>query len=256
MVRTLLLSFLFIFSLATAEEKPLVIGMELSYPPFETIDKAGNPTGISVEMAHELGQYLHRPVSIQNIPYVSLIPSLKNGKIDLIISSLTKTPEREKSIAFSKPYLKLGLALLVAKNSKLTSVTEVDQPGKKVAVKLGSTSQIWAQKHLKQAELIILDKESTAVMEVIQGKSDVFIYDQLSIYTHWRKHPETTRALLTSIEEESWAIGVRKDNQSLLNQVNAFIDDFRKMGGFAKLSEKYLKEQKQAFEEQKIPFVF
>ena len=105
----------------------LVVGMELSYPPFETIDAAGRPTGVSVDLAEALGKSLSRPVRIENIPFTGLIPSLKTGKIDCIISSMTDTPERRESIAFSEPYLNIGLALLVGKNSPLQSIADLDR---------------------------------------------------------------------------------------------------------------------------------
>src|SRR5690349_6158238 len=86
----------------------LVVGMELNYPPFETVDPQGKPSGISVDMAKVLGQRLHREVQIENIPFDGLVPALKTGKIDLIISSMTETPARAQSIAFSEPYLHTG----------------------------------------------------------------------------------------------------------------------------------------------------
>ena len=75
-----------------APSNELVVGMDLSYPPFETIQPDGSPGGISVEIAEHLGAYLHRPVRIENIPFVGLIPSLRARHVDLVISSMTDTP--------------------------------------------------------------------------------------------------------------------------------------------------------------------
>lgn len=73
---------------APAHEKTLVVGMELNYPPFEMVDPQGRPFGLSVDLAQALGRYLHRKVQIENIPFDGLIPALKTGKIDLIISCI------------------------------------------------------------------------------------------------------------------------------------------------------------------------
>ncbi len=70
--------------------------MDLSYPPFETIDENGKPAGISVRISQALADYLGRPLRIENMPFVGLIPSLQNGRIDCIISSMTDTPERRQ----------------------------------------------------------------------------------------------------------------------------------------------------------------
>ncbi len=107
---------------------PLVIGMELNYPPFEMTDASGNPSGVGVEMAQALAAYLHRPLQIENMPFDGLIPSLRTGRIELIISSMTATAERAKTIDFSDPYLSTGLAILAKKSGPIQGIADVDKP--------------------------------------------------------------------------------------------------------------------------------
>jgi polar amino acid transport system substrate-binding protein len=234
----------------------LVVGMDLSYPPFETIDASGNPTGVSVDLAKALGEHLGKPVRIENIPFTGLIPSLKTGKIDCVISSMTDTPERRTSISFSEPYLTIGLALLVAKDSQIRSISDVDQPGKSLAVRQGTTGEVWARANLKNAKTIALEKEAAAVLEVVQGKADAFLYDQMSVWKNAQEQSGTTRALLTPVKQESWAVGLKLENEALRTQVNEFLKTFRASGGFDRLGNKYLGEQKEAFRQQGIPFYF
>jgi polar amino acid transport system substrate-binding protein len=245
--------------LAGCAQRPpheLVAGMELTYPPFEMTDMKGAPAGVSVDMAHALGEFLHRSVRIENLPFDGLIPSLKTGKIDLIISSMTATAERAHSIGFSKPYLRTGLCLLVRKNSDVNAISDVDRPGRVVVVKQGTTGQTYAAGHLTAPEVRVLDQENACVLEVVQGKADAFIYDQMSVFKHWQKNLETTRALLEPFQEESWAIGMRKDDDQLRAQVNLFILDYRAGGGFERLGDRWLSEQKSAFRERGISFLF
>jgi len=234
----------------------LVVGMELRYPPFEMVDTQGKPAGISAEMAMALGEFLHRPVRIENIPFAGLIPALKTGKIELIISSMTKTAEREQSMDFSDPYLRTGLCLLVNKNTAIDSIEQADQPNVNVAVKQGTTGQLYARDHLTKAHLLTLNMDDACVLEVVQGKAQAFIYDQMSVFKHWQQHQDTTRALLKPFQEEHWAIGLRKGDDELRKKVNAFLLDYKAKGGFEKLGEKYLKEQKEEFRKMGIPFYF
>ncbi|HVE16727.1 MAG TPA: transporter substrate-binding domain-containing protein [Chthoniobacterales bacterium] len=234
----------------------LVVGMELNFPPFETIDNAGRPAGMSVDLAEDLGRALGRPVRIENIPFVGLIPALKASRIDLILSSMTDTPQRRESIAFSDPYFNIGLALLVGKNSAIQSIADLDQPGRTLAVRQGTTSETWARAHLRQARILAIEKESAAVLEVLQGRADAFMYDQISIWQNWKRHTDETRALLDPVERQPLAIGLRKDDTKLREQVNTFLKDYRAAGGFEKLGDKYLEEQKAAFKERGIPFYF
>ena len=236
--------------------KALVVGMDLSYPPFETIDENGRPTGISVRLAQELADFLGRPLRIENIPFVGLIPSLQNKRIDCIISSMTDTPERRQSIAFSDPYLSIGLALLVGAQSNLFSVADLDRPERTLVVRQGTTGELWARSNLKNAKVLSVEKENSAVLEVVQGKADAFIYDQMSVWQNWQKHPESTRAILAPLQKEHWAIGIRKDNDELRLKINAFIKEYRAKGGFGRLGDEFLSDQKKAFERENIPFYF
>lgn len=227
--------------------KPLIVGMELAYPPFEMTDTSGKPSGVSVDLATDLAKRLGRPVVIQNTSFDGLIPALKTGKVDLVISSMTATPERAKSIDFSDPYLATGLCLLLKSDSPARSIADLDRAGVKVAVKKGTTGHLYATNQLKKATLLVLDKESAAVLEVSQGKADAFIYDQLSTYQNWQRNRATTRALLEPFQREYWAVGIRQGNDELKREVNLFLKDYRQQGGFERLGDRYLKEMKDEF---------
>lgn len=233
--------------LAAENKGTLIVGMELAYPPFEMTDTKGQPIGVSVDLAKALGTALGMQVRIENMAFDGLIPSLKTGKIDLIISSMTATAERAQSIDFSDPYLQTGLCLLVRKNSPVMGISDLDREGMTVAVKKGTTGHSYAGKQLKHARVLVLDKEAAAVLEVVQGKADAFIYDQMSTYSNWQRNLQATRAILKPFQQESWAVGIRKGNDPLKIRINVFLKEYRAAGGFEKLGDIWLNEQKQQF---------
>ena len=245
-----------LFAVAAQAAESLRVGMELSYPPFESIGPDGQPQGVSVEMARALAEKIGRPLEIENIPFTGLIPALKSGKIDLIISSMTATPERAKAVAFSEPYLTTGLGALVPTSSKAAGLADIDQAGQTVVVRQGTTGEVFARKNIKNARVLTLDKESACVVEVVQGKAAAFIYDQMSVFQNNKRNPDTTRALLSPLQTESWAIALRPGDDAVLAQVNAFLAKYRAAGGFEKLSDRFLSEEKAAFAAQGIPFFF
>lgn len=245
-------------TLVNSAEKPLVVGMELQYPPFEMSEKDGTPSGVSVDLAKALGKYLGREVKIENIAWDGLIPSLKTGKVDLIISSMTITDERQKTIDFSIPYAQSNLAILTNKKSGVNSIEDLNQKGKVIAVKKGTTGHIYANTYLKNAELLVFDKENAAVLEVIQDKADGFLYDQLTIYKNWANHKNTTVALLKPFQKkpEYWGVAIKKGNDELKEKVNAFIKQAKSDGTFDALSKKYLTEARATFDARGITFFF
>ncbi len=229
--------------------------MELSYPPFEMLDTKGNPDGVGYRMAEALAKELGRPLKVVAMDFSGLIPALKTNNIDLIISSMTATEDRRQSIDFSDPYAFTGLAILVGKKSTVNSAEDLKQPGRTIVAKTTTTGEAWAIKNLPGAQRVVFEDAAACVAEVVQGRADAFIYDQLTIYQYARENPETTRGLLTPIVEESWAIGIAKENETLRGKVNEFIAKFRKDGGFEKLGDEYLKEEKKFLQDSGVPFI-
>lgn len=234
---------------------PLRVGMELTYPPFETKDAAGNPDGVGVKLAEALAKDLGRPLKIVPMEFTGLIPALKSGNVDLVISSVTATEERRQSIDFSEPYAFTGLAILTGKDSKVQSAADLKAPGTRLAVKAGTTGESWVAANLPEAKRTGFSEDAACVLEVAQGRADAFIYDQLSIYRYHKMNKDTTRALLAPFVEENWAVGIGKGNTELKAKVDAFIEKFRKEGGFGKLGDQYLAEEKKALEEMGVPFI-
>jgi polar amino acid transport system substrate-binding protein len=240
---------------STATGPALRIGMDLSYPPFEMQDTAGQPDGIGVKLAEALAARLGRPLKIVPMEFSGLIPALQTGNVDLILSSMTATDERRKTIDFSDPYAFTGLALLVRKDSDIQSIDDLKKPGRTLTAKTATTGQIWITRHLPEAKLVVFEDQSACVKEVSEGRADAFIYDQLSIYHYAKANPDTTRGLLKPFVEESWALGIAKGNDLLRGQVNDFIAAFRAQKGFEKLGEQYLTEEKKFLESQGVPFI-
>ncbi len=235
--------------------KPLVVGMDMTYPPFEFKNEQGEPDGVDVRMAEELARHLGRPLQLESYSFDGLIPALKSGTIDLIISGMTANPVRAESIDFSEPYAFTGLALLVAKDSPIKGIEDLKKPGVRVISKLGTTGETWARANLPGAVVSALDGEATCALEVAQGRAEAFLYDQLSIYKYWQANAATTRAILDPFVEEAWAIGLRKGNEALRAEVNDFLKAFRAGGGLARLGDRYLAEEKKLLQELGQPFI-
>ena len=230
--------------------EPLVVAMELAYPPFETRDEAGDPAGVSVELIKAFGEYAGREVRIENTAWDGLIPALQTGAADIVISSMTITEERKGLIDFSEPYANALLAILANADSGITSIDDLNQEGMVIAVKSGSTGHMYAEKNLTEAEILAMPDESACVTEVAQKRADGFIYDQLTIYRNWQNNLSTTSAVFIPFQDpEHWGIAVQKGNQELLDQINAFLKQYQENCGYEELTEKYLSEEKKAFDE-------
>jgi len=237
-------------SATNAERKTLVVAMELAYPPFETKDNAGNPSGLSVDFITQFAEAYNYDIVIENTAWDGLIPSLQTGMADCVISSMTITDERAKQVDFSDPYALAQLALLTNSSSGIKSIDDLNQEGRSIAVKTGSTGDIFATKNLTKTTIVRLADESACVTEVVQGKVDAFIYDQLTIYRNQLKNPTATSAVYIPFQDpEHWGIAVQKDNKELLAELNEFIATSRQDGTFDRLTEKHLADEYSVFKQ-------
>ena len=235
---------------ASSGSRTLRVAMELAYPPFETRDDAGEPTGVSVTFLQDFAAAYGYELSIENTAFDGLIPSLQTGKADVVMSSITITPEREEQVDFTEPYAVAQLAILAGADSGVERAEDLNQADKTVAVKTGSTGDVYATNHLSDAQILRLADESACVTEVVQGRADGFLYDQLTIYRNNQANPDTTRAVFIPFQDpEYWGIAVAQGNDGLRDELNEFIEQSKADGEFDRLTEQYLANEKAAFDE-------
>ncbi len=228
----------------------LRVAMELAYPPFETRDLAGNPDGISVAFLESFAKEYGYDLEIENTAFDGLIPALQTDLADAVMSSITITEAREEQVDFTDPYAVAQLAILANVDSQITSIDDLNQEGMTVAVKTGSTGDVYATENLPNAEIIRLSDESACVTEVVQGSADGFLYDQLTIYRNQQENPTTTEAIFIAFQEaEYWGIAVQDGDTELLEQFNEFIAASKENGFFDELTEMYMADEKAAFDE-------
>lgn len=230
--------------------KTLTVAMELAYPPFETRDEAGDAYGISPAFMQKFSDEYGYDLVIENTAFDGLIPALQTDKADAVMSSITITDEREAEVDFTDPYAVAQLAILANAQSGIGSIDDLNQPDKTVAVKTGSTGDVYATKNLTNAQIVRLADESACVTEVVQGRADGFLYDQLTIYRNNQANPDTTEAVFIPFQDpEYWGIAVADGNDELRAQLNEFIEQCKQDGTFEELTQEYLADEKAAFDE-------
>ncbi len=226
------------------KQKRLIVGMEAKFFPFEYADTTGKPIGFDVDLATLAAKELGVELEIKDMEFSGLIPALQGGKIDMIISGMTRTLARARTVTFTHPYFETGLCALLS-NKKAPDVTDVAQlndPGRIIAVKLGTTGDLVTAKLFPKAKVNRYKEETACVLEVVAGRADAFIYDQLSIVEHHRRNPDTTRAILKPFTHEPYAIAIRSGDFDFLTWLNLFLETIKADGRYKELHTKYFSE--------------
>ena len=231
---------------APKEELPaLKVGMDLRYPPFETVDSSSNPSGISVDIAKELGKFMGREVEIVDLPFGSLITSLQTGEIDIIIASMSITPARQETIDFTNPYVYFPLVTLANKAfvdaNNIQSIEDVlAYNGVKFAGQKGTVFlDIPTSKAANPGTPIETDSAALAVIEVTTGAAQATVLSLLAAASNYKANPASTVIFLDPLQVNPIGMGVKKGNAELLQKANEFIASMESEGVNTRLREKY-----------------
>ncbi|TLU83931.1 MAG: ABC transporter permease subunit [Chlorobium sp.] len=143
---------------------PLKVGVCATREPISFVDKHGRVTGFDGELARLLGAGLNRPVEFYNMKFMALIPALKSGKIDVIVSGMSATPERRKSVNFSQPYFVNPQVMLVKKARHAAAGSGGDGNGGVSLFLKGLASSFQSNLIQENRYLLILDGLKTTLL--------------------------------------------------------------------------------------------
>ena len=221
---------------ARPQANTLRVGMDLRFPPFETQDNAGVPFGISVDVAKAFGEYLGRPVEIVDTNFASLIPALNAGEIDIIIASMSRTPERAQSVDFSDTYFYFKIISLVNRQFAEANGITIDSSNEALTSIdtrfTGITGQVSASIPQQLGfDVEIATNLEAAVLNVVQGSSDVLMMSAFPVTRGHLANPEDTIVLWDPFVSSPIAMGVRQGESELLAQANSFIATMSQPGG-------------------------
>ncbi len=172
----LLLSSCSFNSTSTAAGKTLTVAVEGTYPPFEFQSDKGELQGFDVDLMNAIAASAGFKVRYQSLPFAGIIPALQGQTIDAAVAAMTITEERAKTISFSRPYFRSGLAIVTRTNNQ--NITNFDSlKNKKIAVQIGTTG---AQKasSIPGAEVRSFDDAPTTLRELLNGNVDAVVHDQ------------------------------------------------------------------------------
>ena len=217
----------------------LIMGTNALFPPFEYVGgPSGNEyMGLDIDIAKQIASDSGKTLKIENMKFDSLIMALNAGKIDFIASGMTITPERQASVDFSTPYYEATQVVITHKSD--TSINSVaDLQGKNIAVQLGATGDIMAQKYTNN--VAAFNSGFEAIMELKNNKVDLVLFDSQPAANFMQQNPNLKIQSL-QFEAEFYGLAVSKQNPQLLKQINTSLANMQADGQYDALITKYMK---------------
>jgi polar amino acid transport system substrate-binding protein len=225
------------------EENKLIVGTSADFPPFEYINDEGTIVGFDVEMVTMILEDAGYTVEVQDISFDSLIPSLQNGKIDVIAAAMTITPAREQQIDFSNPYYEADQSVLTKVDANLNISTSEDLQNYTVGAQTGTTGATWIQENLvdngtlSEDDFKRYETYTLAVLDLVNGNIDALILDKPVAESYVKN--QDVEIIMTIITNESYGLGVKLGNDNLVNQINSGLETLMASDDWDNLIQKY-----------------
>jgi polar amino acid transport system substrate-binding protein len=188
----------------------------------------GDPTGVSPDMALAIGARLGVPVKF--IPYArpgEIADDAESGKWD--IANIGAEPQRAAVISFTAAYAEIEATYLVPASSPIKSVSEVDQPGKRLAVTARSAYGLWLENNYRQGELVQFDSAGEALKAFDGGGFDAYAGLRPGLIDEQAKRPGS-RILDGQFTAVQQAVGTPKKNAAGFAFLKAFVEEAKKCG--------------------------
>lgn len=227
---------------ALAAEK-YTVASDCTWPPNEMLDENKQPTGYSVDYIKEVGKAAGFDVEVNNVAWDGIFGGVATGKYDIVASSTTITPERQKQFDFSDPYYQVVQAVVLPAGQEIKSLA--DLKGKKVGGQIGTTGIYVMRKANPNEPLQEYDDVGLAIQDLVGGRLDAVICDDPVAMYYVNKKPDTAGKLNLSFktdETEDYGFTIRKGRQDLVDKINKGIKIVKESGKEAELKKKWMGE--------------
>jgi polar amino acid transport system substrate-binding protein len=223
----------------------LRVGLSGNQPPLNMANRNGEIIGLEVDLMRALAQSMGLTVRFIVTPFADLIPAIERGDVDVVISGMTITPERNARVAFVGPYFISGKSVLtksptIASADNATLLNNADQ---RYAALAGSTSETFIEQVLPKAQSVPAVDYDTAVQMVLDDEVDAMIADfpicQLSVM----RHPEANLStLMTPFTIEPLGIALPADDPLLVNLIGNYLNTLENTGLLVQFKAKWFSD--------------
>jgi polar amino acid transport system substrate-binding protein len=219
----------------------LKVAVPQDFPPFGSVGTDMKPRGLDIDTAKLLADQLKVKLELTPVNSTNRIPFLTTGKVDLVISSLGKNPDREKVIDFSRAYAPFYLAVFGPPEASIKTID--DLKGKTISVTRGAIEDIELSAVApKEATIKRFEDNNSTIAAYLAGQTDLIASGNVVMVAISEKNPKRIPELKVKLKDSPVYVGVNKDQPALLGKVNEILNAAKADGALEKNSQTWLKQ--------------
>ena len=226
-------------------KKELVVGTAASMPPLNMTTKDGQIIGMEMDLARFFAAGMEVKLTVKPMNFNELLPAVATGQVDMVLSCVTMTPARNLKVAFVGPYFASGKSILtkMANVGSIDEIAKMNNPDKVLVALKGSTSQMFVEKVIPNAKLVLADDYGQAVAMVQNDKAIAMVADYPICIVSVLRYPEAKLGTLEKpFSYEPIGVALPPNDPLLVNWVQNFLNALEKMGDMKMLMEKWFKD--------------
>jgi polar amino acid transport system substrate-binding protein len=165
---------------------------------------------------------------------------VEKGDIDMVVSSITITEERQQKMLFSVPYFNGGQAIVTkVGNTDIKSVESISS--KKVGVQIGTTGSEFVKKYVQDKSIVTYQDSASMVGAIKKGDIDLFVVDYIEATSLQKENPSFLKVVGDPLTQEFYGIATKLGNNSLIDATNDVLKNMNRSGEIDQLKQKWFK---------------
>lgn len=231
----------------TMSKDTLILGFDDTFVPMGFKNDSGDIVGFDIDLANEVSKRINKKITFQPIDWSMKESEINSKKIDMIWNGYSITDERKEKVSFTRPYLDNRQVIITLADSKINS--KADLKGAKVGAQNQSSAvdAINAEpdtlKSFADGKIYTYETNNDALMDLEAARVDAIVADEILVrYYINKKGADKYKILKDDFGSEAYGVGVRKEDNALLDALNKAFDDMKADGTAKTISEKWFGE--------------
>ena len=230
----------------TTDDNVYVVGIDGEYPPYSYINETGVPVGFDVESIQWIAEQKGFEVEIAPTAWDGIIPALLAGKIDMVYSGMSITPDRLEKVTFSNPYWEVNQGV-VGKAGTTATLEQFEAGELTIGVQRGCSADQWMQEEFgekydamyQDGKIKLYDSFPQSMVALEQGLVECVIFDDVNIETYIKGN-DAFQMIGVIKTGEVYAIAMRNEDTDLHALINEGLAELMASEKWEELKLKYI----------------